>query len=289
MNKDKPEEPVVPDRQFIPDPAALPTREDLIAQYDEDRPKKGKRLLMVVLRLFGWIFVTALITGIIAAAGWYFWLSKDKDNQPATDESSENTSSDQQPADATTEQDTAEATNNFNSVAFGLQFDYPQSWQATEGVDNKVVATSPATQLQMAGGGTQNSQIMLTVQHKQASLPEFTKGSALAAIESEKIDYAKPSQVQRASTYISFLSYATSSVKGIDGVYITGDSGYVQNQYIPQDDVVKSDPLIMVTFRACDDEKCTTPGAAVTLNASAWGDTELAGQVKRILKSIVVQ
>ena len=210
----------------VPDLGQLRTKEDALEHYDEDRPKKRHRFL----RFMAWMLLIVFLTGAGGGAAWYFWLRKEpKDTPPASQqEASPNQGNDKAAGDV------AEPTNTFNSAPFNLQFDYPETWKAGAGADNKIVATSPATKLKLVSGTTQTGQIILTIQHKQISLPAFTTGSALAIRESEKIDYKKPSQVQRASTYLSFLNYVGSTAKGIDGVYITGDFGYVKDQYVPK-------------------------------------------------------
>jgi cytoskeletal protein RodZ len=257
----------------------LRTREDWMEQYDEDKPKKKKHRF---LHFLGWLLLIAVLTGSIGGAAWYFFLR----NEPK--ETAQNT----QPAQAATD-DTAktaeEPTEVYNATAFNMQFNYPTDWKVTAGPNNTIVTTSPPTQLKLANGKTQTGQIVMTVQHKQTSLPEFTKGNALAVRESEKMDYGKPSQAQRASTYLSFLNYSQSTSKGIDGVYITGDFGYVKDQYIPQGDILKADPLITVTFRACKDSACTSVGDLATLATSTWDDKSFVKPIMTMLESIVVQ
>lgn len=256
---------------------ALRTKEDYLEQYDP--PKKKRRFL----RFLGWMLLIVLLTGGGAAAGWYFWLGKEPKAVLDTSQT------DQSPAAATPPAAKEEPTETHTSSAFLLEFAYPEGWTVTEGADNKIVAVSPAMKLKAASGSAQIGQVMLTIQHKQVSLPRYKDTEALAAIESEKIDYKKPSQVQRASTYISFLDYLSSAGKGVDEIYVTGDNGYQANQYIPQADVIKSDPLIAFSFRKCADDKCATPGEAISIAASAWQDASFSKPLKTMLQSIVVQ
>lgn len=256
----------------------LRTREDLYEQYDDDRPKPSK--FRKFLRFLGWMLLIVVLTAGGAFAGWYFWLRKEPPPaKPAVVQ--------EQPAAPAAEAE-AEPVNTHNSSAFLLRFDYPQTWKVTEGADNKIVAVSPPTELRLAGGRQQTGQITMTIQRKQISLPEFTAGPATAIRESEKIDYAKPSQAQRASTYISYLKYAASTANGIDGIHVTGDNGYKAQQLVPQADIVKSDPLIAITFRACNDAKCAAVvSQPATLAASAWDDTAFSKPLKTMLQSIV--
>ncbi len=246
--------------------------------FDEpvDKPKKKRRFL----RFMGWMFLIVLLTAGGAAAGWYFWLRKEPRPAPAVV---------QQTAPAPPPAAAEEPTNTHTSTAFLLQFDYPQTWKVTDNPDNTITAVSPSMKLKLAAGKTQTGQIVMTVRHKQISLPEFKNGNATAIRESEKIDYAKPSQAQRASTYVSFLNYADSKTKGIDGVYVTGDNGYTKDQDIPLTDIAKSDPLITITFRGCIDEKCSAPADALTVAASAWDDPAFVKPIKSTLQSIVAE
>lgn len=245
-----------------------------------DEPVKKPRKKHRFLGFLGWMLLIVLLTAGGAAAGWYFWLRKEPKPAPAVSQQSTPA-----PPPAAAE----EPTDSHNSTAFLLTFDHPQTWKVTDNPDNTITAVSPATKLKTAAGQTRTGQIVMTIRHKQVSLPEFKNGNAEAARESEKIDYAKPSQAQRASTYISFLSYLDSKSKGLDGIYVTGDNGYTKSQAIPLVDISKSDPLITVTFRGCVDDKCAAPAEALTLAASVWDDANFTKPIKSILQSIVAE
>jgi hypothetical protein len=259
----------------------LRTNEDFEVPYDPPKKKKQHKFLRKIAAFIGWMLLIVALTGAGAGAAWYFWLKDEPKNKPATQEE---TAAPTPPAAAE-----AEETETYTSSVFLLQFDHPKDWKVSEGTDNKLVAVSPVNEFKTVSGGKQKGQTLFTIQHKQASLPDFKDGSALAIRESEKIDYKKPSQTQRASTYVSFLNYATSAGKGLDGIYITGDNGYQKNQYIPMVDIAKSDPLITITFRSCDDDKCATPGKALTVSADSWSDDKFAKPLRSLLQSIIVQ
>ncbi len=245
------------------------------------KPKSHK-----VLRFFGWMLLIVLLTTAGATAGWYFWLRNVPKTMPGTAEKAQQTV----PAPAPKPAEVAEPVETHTSAAFQLQFDYPKTWKVVEAADNKITATSPATKLKTAAGSTQNGQIVMTIRFKQASLPEFKDGNARAVLESEKIAYAKPSQSQRASTYISFLKYAATTAKGVDGVYVTGDNGYQKDQDIPLTDIAKADPLITITFFSCADATCSpATRPPVALAPGAWQDAAFSKPLKDILQSIVVE
>ncbi len=231
-------------------------------------------------RFMAWMLLIVILTVGGGFAGWYFLL------RPKTPVKEADTGTSQQTvapaADATT------STKHYESPNFGLQLDYPQDWIVTDN-STKLTIVSPAMQLKSVTGSKQTGQVTLTIQNKQASSPAFKAGNAIAVRESEKIAYTKPSQTQRANSYLSFLGYADSSAKGLDGVYVTGDNGYQIDQAIPQVDIAKADPSIIVTFSSCSDSKCATAGKALTLSGKVWDDTAFAKPIKSMLQSLIVE
>lgn len=177
-------------------------------------------------------------------------------------------------------------TKRYSSSQFSLDFDYPSDWEVkeeqTEGI---LTATSPNVSIPASGGGVVTGRIVLTVMGKNQKLPEFDKGNSTAVIDSEKVAYLKPSSAQRGQTYISFLNYANSDSSGlIDGVYITGDFGYQVEQAIPKVDIQKIDPIIKLTFLACDGT-CAKP---IGITKEAWVAPEFGGALKKILQSFTI-
>jgi flagellar basal body-associated protein FliL len=247
----------------------------------DNRAKLPKRHR--IRNFFLWMLLIVFLTGAIGGGVYWFFLRK----QPsaATDKTSTQTA---QPTTAPPPTTEAAPTKSYDSTNFNLSFDYPELWVVTDNTA-KLTVVSPAVKLKAANGTSQNSQITVTIQNKQVSTPAFKAGNATAVRESQKIAYAKPSQNQRANTYLSFLNYADATATGLDGVYVTGDNGYTKGQAIPQVDIAKSDPLITVTFTACADAKCASPGKAMTLDPGAWDDSALGKPVTALLQSIVVQ
>lgn len=119
-------------------------------------------------------------------------------------------------------------------------------------------------------------------------MPEFDKGNAVAVRESEKIAYTKPSSVQRGSTYLSFLQYASSTATSLDGAYITGDVGYQKDQAIPKADFTPVDPVISLTFVKCADNSCTGEGTPIGVATTMWEDASFGKPLKTMLQSLVV-
>ena len=249
-------------------------------RYDNEHPGKKHR----VLRFFGWLILIALLTGGIGGAGWYFFL-----RQPMAEIKASSKNDANQASSASTPAKTD--TKHYASTNFALEFDYPSSWVVTDSTA-KLTITAPATKLPVATASASDSkyvQTVVTFQNRQATIAAFKSGNATAIAESEKITYTKPSSVQRANSYLSFLSYADSAIDGLDGVYVTGDNGYQVGQAIPQVDIAKADPLITVTFNSCSDSKCATPGKPATLSAKVWQDATFAKPIRSLLQSIIVQ
>lgn len=174
-------------------------------------------------------------------------------------------------------------TKHYDSENFNLGFDYPSDWKVSDSSGSgKLTVTSPSVKLKNASGQQVDGQITMTIRDKSQKLTEFDKGNAAAVRDSEKINYTKPTQAQRASTYISFLSYAGSDVSGgLDGIYITSDNGYQTDQAIPAVDISKVDPVINVTF--------TKSAAPLTVALSSWKDPVFSKPIKTLLQSLAIQ
>jgi hypothetical protein len=234
------------------------------------------------------LLVVILVAGLAFGAYWMF-LRKDKaDTTKKTATSSSSSSSNS--SDMEKNASFASETEHHTSAQFMLEFDYPKDWKVSdEAGSGKLTATSPGVMLKDAAGKSYMGQVLLTVRNKQQALPEFDKGNAVAAVESTKINYAKPSQAQRAATYISFLRYATStSSKALDGVYITGDVGYKKDQAIPKADFTPVDPIISITFMKCSNENCSGTGTAAAIESSMWSDATFGKPLQTMLQSLIV-
>jgi hypothetical protein len=238
---------------------------------------KLRKVLIVLLVL--------LILGGGGFSAYWFLIRKDTKSSAEADKTPG-----QQTATVKDEKMFATETEHHTSQYFMLEFDYPNDWTIEETSDSgKLTARSPAVQLKNPSGQTYNGQVVLTIRNKQQALPEFDKGNAVAALASEKIDYSKPSSVQRGSTYLSFLRYASStSTKSLDGLYITGDVGYQKDQAIPKADFTPVDPIISVTFVKCTASACTGEGTASSIAATMWEDTLFSGPMTTMLKSLIV-
>lgn len=231
------------------------------------------------------IVLIIILFAAAGAAAYWFLIRKDgkKADTNKTTTSQKSTQNDQAGSSIRT------TTKHYVSSAFMLEFDYPDNWKVSEPEEGgRLTATSPVMQLKDAGSKTFSGQVVYTIRNKQQPLAEFDKGNAVAARESEKIDYTKPSSVQRGSTYLSFLRYATStSDKVLDGVYVTGDVGYQVGQAIPKADFTPVDPVISMTFIKCSDSSCSNSPVAAGIAATMWDSATFGKPLKAMLQSLI--
>jgi hypothetical protein len=262
-------EPVRPPDEYESASEATRDYADMIPSQYQKKPKSKK-----------WLFIVlAVVVLLLLAAGTYWFLLRPKPKEAI-----------KQTATTTAETETEAPTTipaakniNYASSQFGLSLDYPENWKLTDTEGSGVMAIkSPSFKLSGSNG-----QIVITFRNKQQKLPEFDTGNAMAARTSEKIAYTKPSQSQRAQTYLSFLRYASSAGNGIDGIFITGDNGYQAGQAIPKADVLPVDPVVSVTFVKCSDESCTT-NSPLSIENNLWDDKTFSDPIKNILTSLVI-
>ncbi|MBA3757335.1 hypothetical protein H0X09_00490 [Candidatus Saccharibacteria bacterium] len=248
------------------------------ASYKSPGKNKRKRTTFS----FNWrkplkyLLILLSVAAIAAAVYWFTTKPKlplDSNNKKA--QSAQNTSSESSKIETTT--------SHYSSTELKLEFDYPADWKVTDTPGSgRLSVASPEIQLTDQDGKKVTGQITMAIRSKGQPLPEFDKGNAVAARSSEKISYTKPSQNQRATTYISFLRYASSpQAQGdFDGIYITGDTGYQKDQAIPKADFTPIDPGVSVTF--------TSEGAQLTVSDNIWDDPSFSKPIKDMLQSLVI-
>jgi hypothetical protein len=251
-------------RETHPNPSSTP------------RPKPKRRLRLLT---------AAIVVVFIAAAAYgSFWLGTHEANKKQTKKSAQSTASttSQKPNVSTTQTQTKQ----YQSTNFGLSFAYPLDWTVTESTA-KLTVTSPVLSLVTAVGAKASVHVVLTIQNQASSIAGFPAGGAVASLESDKLSYSQPSTVQRAQTYVSYLSYTETS--GLDAVYVTGDNGYQQSQQVPMSDIVKGNPLISVGFESCQNDTCTTGTTdPVTLQASSWKTSPAGKDINSMIESLVI-
>jgi hypothetical protein len=228
-------------------------------------------------------FLIIIVILLIAVAGIYWFLLKPK---PAKAPAASTASS------SSATQSNQTQTEHYESQNFSLGFDYPKGWKVTDAEgSSQLLVVSPSTQLKNAGGQQVSGQIVVHIVPDPQNIKGLDdKNNSTAVLDSEKITYTKPSQTQRANTYLSFINYAGSKQKGIDSIFITGDNGYQKEQAIPKSDIAKGSPIIYVDFNECPKSgKCTTSGAPITINVAMWEDTAFSKPIKTLLESLSIQ
>lgn len=231
----------------------------------------------------GWIYLAALILILFVAAGYWFLVRDKNGSAPSagSQSSGQNSALTQVSAQITSQ------TKSYSSTKQNLSFDYPRDWTIGETSD-LIKVISPPIKLVSAADQNVNGQITLQIRAKNAALPEFADGSAMAAIASQKIKYTSPSQAQRSETYVSFLKYAGTSLSGIDGVYVTGNFGYKAGQSIPKTDFASADPKVTITFNQCTDANCLQNPIKLTISKSSWENTIFSAALLNIVKSLSI-
>ncbi len=173
-----------------------------------------------------------------------------------------------------------------SSQTFGMTFNYPSSWNVVDSGAAGTTVTSPVMNLTAANGQAVEGQIVMNVT-KQGVLPAAFTTNSVAVLTSQIVNYTSPMPTQAADTYISFVQYpSTTTVGGLDGIYITGNYGYQKDQNIPSTDVAKVDPLIYFSFYSCSSSACpTTARQPLTIAASSWSDQSLSAPILMMIKS----
>lgn len=255
-------------------------------RQDGGKRKKGKGKLALV------VILVVLLLGA-GGAGAYYWMGKrdsGQAKQPAKAQAQDTTQTANEEPVADTGQGTAAEDKTYDSTVFKLSFTYPGDWTPAETKD-KLTITSPVVTLTDANSQTKSGRLLLTVRPRQDKPVEFTAGNVVAVLDSEKVNYTKPTSTQRGSTYLSYLQYSTTNVKGgMDGIYITGDYGYKYAQVVRVTDIATLDPLVDVSFVSCADTACAaTAQTPLTISSTAWkSDTTNRPVVETILKSLTV-
>lgn len=233
-------------------------------------------------KLLTTLIILVVIAGLGGGAYWYL------KNHKSTKKPAQTTQTTQVAKPATSQ--IATATKHYDSSNFYLGFDYPQDWKVTDGGGGQMTVVSPSIQLKNATGQSVNGQVVMTIRSKEQKLPEFDAGNATAALVSQKINYTKPSQNQRGSTYLSYLRYSSSSSStALDGIYITGDSGYTVGQAIPKVDISKVDPIISIGFVKCGSSDCSGTNTPISIATSSYEDKAFSGPLESLLKSLSIQ
>jgi hypothetical protein len=227
-----------------------------------------------------WVVLLVIVLVAAAAVGAY-WFGNRKADAPSPKTPPNNTHQQQ-----STKQPQNVPTKHYDSATYTLGFDYPETWTVSD-TTAKLTVTSPAMQLVSASGARENAHVVVTIQNQQSAIAGYPAGGAVAALESDKLTYKQPTSIQRAQTYLSYLSY--SQANGLNALYITGDNGYQQGQQVPMSDIVKGNPLISVTFETCTSDDCSTgTPTPVAILATDWKNAAANKDVTALLQSITL-
>jgi hypothetical protein len=265
--------------------ASRATAEEEYDEYEQHAAAYRQSAGHPVRKMFIILGIVVLVAAIGFAVYWFLLRDDAKKNNDTkqTNQSQGGNQQDDQPA----QELISTKTEHYVATNFSVEFDHPADWNVSETAgEGTLTVTSPALQLESATGETKTGQIVFMIRNSQQELKEFDGGNAEAVLASEKINYLKPSSVQRGATYLSFLQYAASG-DGLDGVYITGDYGYQKDQAIPKADVAPVDPRINLVFTECAADVCgeNTP---LTVSADMWQNDDFAKPIKAIFQSLTV-
>ncbi|HUB93271.1 MAG TPA: hypothetical protein VMB52_02100 [Verrucomicrobiae bacterium] len=231
-----------------------------------------------------WLKVLVVVVILAGAAFGSFWLgSHEADKGQTTPTTTSSTTA--HSSGGSQGEPVVTATKHYDSTNYTLGFDYPKTWTISD-TTTKLTVTSPAMQMATADGEKTGVLVVVTFQNPTPTIMGFPSAGAVAVLASDHLTYKQPSTIQRAQTYLSYLSYGAAN--GLDAVYVTGDNGYQQGQLVPMSDITSGNPIIGVTFDSCPDENCSS-SKPVTLSASAWQSSAASKDVVSLLESIVLE
>jgi cytoskeletal protein RodZ len=266
----------IPPKPLTPEEEAeRQQRIDYLKSLRKPGKKRGgsKKWLLVV------IIVLLLIIAGLAAAYWY--INRDKTTPTKTTKATPKTTQ------TAPQQQTSQNANlkDYTSTNFSLGLKYPDDWTLND-TANALTIISPTDKLPGSAGSQVSGAVVVDIRPQQQSLAEFKTGNAVAVLDSKNVNYSSPAQGQRATTFLSYLQYNSTTTKGaLDSIYVTGNSGYKKDQTIPMADVIKVNPLINVYFVQCA-SACTPTSTTMSVNGTSWTSTQLNGAVETIIKSL---
>ena len=176
------------------------------------------------------------------------------------------------------------SSTSYSSTNFSLTMNYPNSWVISD-TPTILQLNSPVTNIVDANNHMVQGKIIISVSPQGKFPSGLGSQPATAVINSQLISYNAPTPAQDAQTYLSFLQYSsTNTVGGLDGVYVTGNYGYLKKQNIPQTDLANISPLVMITFQKCNDQKCSNL-SNLTISANDWSNIKFSTPIINIIKS----
>lgn len=173
------------------------------------------------------------------------------------------------------------------SASYGVTFSYPTSWTVIDSGSAPLYVTSPVMSLTAANGKLVSGQIQMTMA-KQGSIPPTFGTNSVAVLSSQKITFNSPTPNQAADTYISFVQYpSTTTVGGLNGIYVSGNYGYQKYQVIPSSNIATVSPFIDFTFFSCASSICpSNTRQPLTISSTEWSNSSFSAPILLILKSL---
>ena len=182
------------------------------------------------------------------------------------------------------------STQSYTATNFNLSFNYPTGWTVVNSGTGPMTVTSPPMQLTSADGSLVTGQVTMTIQAQGQIPASFSAGTALAVLNSQHITYKQPTSSQASQTYLSFVQYSSTNTKGgLDGIYVTGNYGYVKDQDIPASDINNVNPLITITFTKCGNSACTMNLIPLSIASTLWSKSEFQAPILTTLRSFAFQ
>lgn len=251
------------------------------ADYDNYQPPEKQR--SPIWRKVAIVGATLVVLTAVASGVYWFVIREKPASQPAkTSETSQGENAASQAASQITTK-----TKHYVSQNFRLEFDYPEDWSAGEDNAEQITLLSPDLKMTSTEGKPIIGQVEFSIRPSGAKVAGIDGGKATAVRDSLKIDYAKPTSAQRASTYVSLLRYGDTA-ESLDGVFITGDLGYQKDQNVLKADIDKVNPIINFDFYLCPDSGCVEVSGISGIGIATWDNTGISEPILDMLKSLVI-
>ncbi len=177
-------------------------------------------------------------------------------------------------------------TTSYTSTNFNTTFSYPTGWNVVDSGSAPLTVTSTPMNIISDKGQSVLGEVVLTLAKKGTVPPELGTQS-VAVMNSIKISFTSPSTTQAAQAYVSFVQYpTTTTVGGLNAIYLTGNYGYQKYQSIPGSDIAAIDPLVYFSFYSCASQQCPiSTRKPLTIASTDWKDTSFSDPIINIIKS----
>lgn len=175
----------------------------------------------------------------------------------------------------------------YNSVSSALSFTYPNSWNINDNGKGLILITSPIVSLTSDLLTNTKGKIVISI-NQQSVLPSAFGNYSEAVSSSTAITYNNPTAIQRNQTYLTYVQYPSTNISGgLDSIFVTGGFGYQKLQVIPASDIVKLNPIIIISFESCQNKSCTkvTP---LTVSSKMITNSLISNQAIGLIKSLKI-